>query len=77
MLFNSVHNLRLLNIRTFTSKAGNECTFLTLADPETFENVDFMPVRGTDVSKLTVGTDYLCVLHADGRYTNVELKVNK
>jgi hypothetical protein len=73
MKFNSIRNVKLVNIRNFTSKAGRACTFLTLADPETYESADFMPLQGLDTSKLNVGGDYSAVLHYDGRYTNVEL----
>lgn len=65
--------VRLVNVRKFKSKAGNECTFLTIADPTTYENCDLMPVRDFDISRLESGKDYKAIIHYDGRYTNVEL----
>ena len=73
MLFNSIRNLVLVKQRTFISKSNNTCTFLTLADPKTYESVDIMPIRGMDLSRLSDGTLYKAVLHYDGRYTSVEL----
>lgn len=73
MLFRSIRNVKLVNVRNFTSRAGNPCTFLTLADPETYESADFMPVRGADVNGLHIGGDYVAELHYDGRYINVNL----
>lgn len=65
--------VRLVNVRRFTSKAGNECCFLTIADPATYESLELMPVRGFDVKGLEVGKDYKALVHIVGRYSNVEL----
>ena len=65
--------VRLVSIRKFTSKAGKDVTFLNIADPATYENGEFMPIRGMDVSTLEAGKDYKAVLHVDARYNNIEL----
>ena len=65
--------VRLVNVRRFTSKAGKECCFLTIADPATYESMEFMPVRELDVSRIEVGKDYKALVHIDGRYSNVDL----
>ncbi len=73
MKFNSLRNVKLVNIRQFTSKAGKPCTFLQIADPQTYESGEFLPVNGLDISSLTIGGDYLAQISVDGRYTNLDL----
>ena len=73
MKFNSLRNVKLLNVRQFTSKAGNACTFLQIADPQTYESAEFMPVNTLDVSSLVVGSDYLAQVVIEGRYSSLDL----
>lgn len=73
MKFVSKNNVKLVDVRQFTSKTGNPCTFLTIADPVTYESGDFMPVTGLDVSSLRVGGDYIAEIVVQGRYHNVSL----
>lgn len=73
MKFNSLRNVKLVNIRSFTSKAGKPFTFLQIADPQTYESNEFMPVNELDLASLVIGNDYLAQITVEGRYTNLNL----
>lgn len=73
MKFSSSNPVKLVNKRSFVSAKGNNCTFLTIADVNTYENVDFMPVQGFPVDDLVVGNTYNAFVHCTGRFTSVEL----
>lgn len=73
MKFLSERKLRLVRVNQFVSKNGNNCTFLVLADPVTFESIQFMPIKDFDLSSVSTGKDYTAIIYCDGRYTNVEL----
>ncbi len=73
MKFTSTENLVFVKARNFKSSKGNDCTFVTLANPSTYESIDVMPVKGCDLSRFAEGEKVSAVLHYDGRYTNVEL----
>lgn len=68
-----LRNVRLVSKRCFQSRNGKDLCFLRVANPDTFESGDFLPVQGVDVSTLEEGKDYSAVLHVDGRYSNIEL----
>ncbi len=73
MLFNCPVPVRLVNVRSFVSKKGNNVTFLTVADTNTFENVDFLPAEDVNLSSLEIGRNYTLNLNTNGRFTSASL----
>ena len=73
MKFEKKNPVRLVNKRSGMSKKGNAYTMLTVADIETFENVDFFPSEGLDVASLEVGQNYTAVVDVTSRFSSVFL----
>ena len=73
MKFEKKNPVKLVNVRTGTSKKGNPYTMLIVADVDTYENVDFFPSEGLDVSKLEIGQNYNAVVDVTSRFTSVAL----
>lgn len=74
MVFKSDSVFRLVNVRNVVSKKGNNLSFVTIANTQTFENADFILDFGLDPSVLVVGSDYYVTINTDGRFTTVSLE---
>lgn len=66
-------NVRLVNARQFTSKAGQDLTFLKIADVATFDSEEFLAPKGFDFNEFPVGQDYDLILDINGNYKNITL----
>lgn len=64
----------LVSVNEFKSKSGNDLCILKIADPASYENVEFFPSRGFDFSGLQPGSFYKAILDFDGRYSSIELE---
>ncbi len=67
-------SVRLVRVKNITSKAGNNLTFVNVADTSTFENVEFMldPKRCSPDS-LQEGKDYELNVILEGKFTSCVL----
>lgn len=68
----TVPNVRLVSARSFKSKAGNDLTFVKIADTATFESEEFMLSKDCDPKTLVVGSDYEVVINVEGKFTTVD-----
>ena len=60
----------LVNMRSFTSKQGNELTFLKVAEKSTYDSVEIMPSSDYDLTVVPIGGSCRLVLEYEGRYMN-------
>ena len=64
-------NVVFVKKNVVNTKNGNKITFVTIADPETYENYTGILSSKCDISGITSGSICNASLMADGRYTNI------
>lgn len=65
---------RLVSMRKITSKNGNDCYFISVANTRTFESGEFMlDAVECDPTALYVGSDYQLVIDLGARFTSALL----
>ena len=74
MLFYPERDLVLVKQRTIKSeKNGKEYVFVTMADPDSFENQDFMLSKDQDPKNLAARNRYRVALEIDGKFMTATL----
>lgn len=68
MKFVSKVQLVLVSVRPVKTKAGKDLTFVKLADPATYENVDFILGDGLNFNGCAAGELVDVCLDVDGRF---------
>jgi selenophosphate synthetase-related protein len=66
-------------IKHIKSKAGNELTFVTIANKQSYEVLEAKLVlaEGQDASEIAVQRDYTAIVDYDGTYGSVTLTPTK
>jgi hypothetical protein len=73
MTFYPERPLVLVNYRV-AEKEGKRFTFITMADPESYENETFMLDKSQSVDGLRVKNRYLLRLEVEGKYSTATLQ---
>ena len=72
-------NVRLVSRKDIKTKAGNDMTFVTVADKTSFEVIELRlaPSVGQDLGEIVEGRDYYAEFDFDGQYGSVTLTAVK